>query len=160
MIQTITEDLPTSTTAVRSYRWDSTSFQTVSASGGTATEDVHALFQRHRAKPRPDPKRRLRGFVIAFQGTQARVGFVGDDKSVTEYLLPRQNLRHAGITAINQPFEMDEIEESSEGEYSLTYRFRPMAKANSAATDILDTDDDLTELRAAALRHFGESSDD
>lgn len=88
---------------------------------------------------RATPKRRLRGFVIAFSGQEVRVGFVQADDSIIEYLLPAASLKKAGITEENQPFEMDEIEETTDGEYSLTYRYRSMAPAASAATDILES---------------------
>jgi hypothetical protein len=112
-----------------------------------------------RQKPRTTPKRRLRGFVIAFRGQEVRVGFVQADESIIEYLLPIGSLQKAGITEENQPFEMDEIEETSDGEYSLTYRYRPMAPASSAVTDILKSDERLAELRDAALQHFGNGTD-
>jgi len=108
----------------------------------------------------PPPKRRLRGFVIAFQGDQVRVGFAGDDHSVIEYLLPAANLKKARITAPNQPFEMDEFEQTDQDGFSLTYRFRPMASAESAFTETLELGDDLAELRDAALRHFGSHAQD
>ena len=107
-----------------------------------------------------NPKRRLRGFVIAAMGEQVRVGFVQHDNSVVEYLLPEKNLRKAGITAINQPFEMDEIEQKVGDGYFTGYVFRPMAHANAVVTDTFDADDDLTELRDAALRHFGKKTAD
>ena len=97
-----------------------------------------------------NPKRRLRGFLIASMGEQVRVGFVQQDNSVVEYLLPEKNLRKAGITAINQPFEMDEIEQKVGDGYLSGYVFRPMAQANAVVTDTFDSDDDLTELRNAA----------
>jgi hypothetical protein len=130
------------------------SFEAIPFSGVTSKERFPVIRQPFKTKRGPDPKRRLRGFVIAFHGVQVRVGFVEDGK-VIQYMLPAKNLHRAGITAINQPFEMDEIEETGEGEYSLTYRFRPMTKADSATTDILDIDDELAELRDAALQHFG-----
>lgn len=124
----------------------------------TAAEETPVL--RHsKQKPRTTPKRRLRGFVIAFYGQEVRVGFVQPDGSIIEYLLPIRSLQKAGITEENQPFEMDEIEESGDGEYSLTYRYRPMAPAASAVTDILESDEHLAELRDAALQHFGNGTD-
>lgn len=107
-----------------------------------------------------NPKRRLRGFLISTGENQARVGFVQDDKSVVEYLLPEKNLRNAGITAVNQPFEMDEIEQKVGDGYLTGYVFRPMALANAVVTDSFDTDDDLAELRNAALSHFGKKAHD
>lgn len=125
---------------------------------GTVTEETPVARQTPK-KSRPAPKRRLRGFVIAFCGQEVRVGFVQADGTIIEYLLPAASLKKAGITEENQPFEMDEIEETADGEYSLTYRYRPMAPAASAATDILESDERLAELRAAALQHFGNGSD-
>ena len=126
--------------------------------GGSVPEEI-ALARQSPKKSRTAPKRRLRGFLIAFCGQEVRVGFVEPDGSIIEYLLPSTSLRKAGITEENQPFEMDEIEESSDGEYSLTYRYRPMAPAASAVTDILESDERLAELRDAALQHFGNGTD-
>ena len=107
-----------------------------------------------------NPKRRFRGFLISAGENQARVGFVQADNSVVEYLLPEKNLRKAGITAINQPFEMDEIEQKVGDGFLSGYVFRPMAAASAVLTDTFDADDDLAELRNAALRHFGKKADD
>jgi hypothetical protein len=117
-----------------------------------------------RKAPRQDigknPKRRMRGFLISTGENQARVGFVQADHSVIEYLLPEKNLRKAGITAINQPFEMDEIEQEFGDGFLSGYVFRPMAHAKAVVTDTFDADDDLAELRDAALRHFARKTDD
>lgn len=107
-----------------------------------------------------NPKRRLRGFLVSTGENHARVGFVQEDSSVVEYLLPEKNLRKAGITAINQPFEMDEIEQKVGDGFLTGYVFRPMAQANAVVTDTFDADDDLAELRNAALRHFAKKSND
>ena len=126
--------------------------------GVTAQEEVPVTRQTPK-RSRSAPKRRLRGFVIAFYGQEVRVGFVQADRSIVEYMLPAVSLKKAGITEENQPFEMDEIEETADSEYSLTYRYRPMAPADSAVIDILDTDERLSKLRDAALRRFGNGSD-
>lgn len=131
---------------------------TIRSVGFTALEETPTV-RYARRKPRISPKRRLRGFVIAFYGQEVRVGFVQADDSIIEYLLPSPSLKKAGITEENQPFEMDEIEETADGEYSLTYRYRPMAPAASATTDILESDERLAKLRDAALQHFGNGSD-
>lgn len=124
-----------------------------------STIDRNPLRKQSRQDLGANPKRRLRGFLIATMGEQVRVGFVQQDNSVVEYLLPEKNLRKAGITAINQPFEMDEIEQKVGDGYFTGYVFRPMAQANAVVTDTFDSDDDLTELRNAALRHFGKKTD-
>jgi len=107
-----------------------------------------------------NPKRRLRGFLISTGENHARVGFVQEDGAVVEYLLPEKNLRKAGITAINQPFEMDEIEQKIGDGFLTGYVFRPMADADAVVTDTFDADDDLAELRDAALRHFSGKAGD
>lgn len=107
-----------------------------------------------------NPKRRLRGFLISTGENHARVGFVQEDGTVVEYLLPEKNLRKAGITAINQPFEMDEIEQKVGDGFLSGYVFRPMAHADAVVTDTFDADDDLAELRDAALRHFSAKAGD
>jgi hypothetical protein len=112
------------------------------------------------SKAGPELKRRLRGFLISTGKNQARVGFVQQDNSVLEYLLPEKNLRKAGITAINQPFEMDEIEQKVGDGFLSGYVFRPMAAAHAVVTDNFDSDTELSELRKAALRHFGRKTGD
>jgi hypothetical protein len=111
------------------------------------------------SKAGSNPKRRLRGFLISKHETQARVGFVQEDNSVVEYLLPEKNLRKAGITAINQPFEMDEIEQRAGDGFLYRYLFRPLAAANEVVIDSFAAPDDLAELRNAALQHFGRKVD-
>lgn len=96
-----------------------------------------------------NPKRRLRGFLISTGENHARVGFVQEDGAVVEYLLPGVNLRKAGITAINQPFEMDEIEQKVGDGFLTGYVFRPMADADAVVTDTFDADDELAELNQA-----------
>ena len=113
-----------------------------------------------RQDSRGNPKRRLRGFLISRSENHAHVGFVQEDNSVVEYLLPESSLRKAGITAINQPFEMDEIEQKDDDGYLAAYVFRPMASADAVVTDTLDSDDELAKLRDAALRHFGKQAQD
>lgn len=115
---------------------------------------------QNRNRRAPSPTRRLRGFLISLSGRDARVGFVDPGGSVTEYLLPATRLKKAGITAVNQPFEMDEIEEETSGGHLSGYVFRPMAPADATVTDIFEVDCDLAELRDAALRHFGNPADD
>lgn len=107
-----------------------------------------------------NPKRRLRGFLISTGEGQARVGFVQEDNSVVQYLLPEKNLRKAGITSINQPFEMDEIEQQVGDGFLSGYVFRPMAAADAVVTETFDADDDLAELRNAALCHFRGKAED
>lgn len=113
-----------------------------------------------RRETRGNPKRRLRGFLISTAENHARVGFVQEDGSVIEYLLPEKNLRKAGITGINQPFEMDEIEEKVGDGFLSGYVFRPMAHADAVVIDTFDADDELAALRNAALRHFARKTDD
>ena len=102
------------------------------------------------------PRRRLRGFLISMESDFARVAFVDDSKSITEYRLPARQLRTAHITEANQPFEMDEIEQEIDGGMLVGYLFRPMAPASSCLTDYLNEDQELVRLRDAAIRHFGQ----
>jgi hypothetical protein len=146
--------------------WSSGSHETRTTSDESLSEiRVSDLGRAHTRKAaRQDiggnPKRRLRGFLISTAENHARVGFVLEDSSVVEYLLPEKNLRKAGITAINQPFEMDEIEQKVGDGFLTGYVFRPMAQANAVVTDTFDADENLAELRNAALRYFGKKTDD
>src|SRR4051812_11694054 len=79
------------------------------------------------SRPRRKNLRRLRGFVIEDQGREFKVGFVedGEHEKVTLYYLPSDLFRHAGVTAENQQFELDEIiSKYRDGSVALTYHVR------------------------------------
>ena len=159
-------DIKTDRSADFGTAWSSGSYEARTTSEESLVEiGVAGLGSGHLRKSTQqtigaNPKRRLRGFLISTGENHARVGFVQEDSSVVEYLLPEKNLRKAGITAINQPFEMDEIEQKVGDGFLSGYVFRPMAHAKAVVTDTFDADDDLAELRDAALRHFGRKADD
>lgn len=135
-------------------------FPTSSTSGDTGfvEENVEEIRQRPARKTRAtaQPKRRLRGFLIAIHDDQARVAFVDEQNEKIEYYLPSKFLQRAKVTGRFQPFELDEIEEDTGTGIRLGYEIRPMAGSNQTFVDVLDTDDELAKLRDAALKHFGE----
>ena len=149
---------------ISATEWSSSSHGARTDQGGLLSELGVSEARGHaRDKTRQEitanPIRRLRGFLISTSENQARVGFVGEDDSVVEYLLPEKLLRKAGINAVNQPFEMDEIEQKVGDSYLSGYVFRPMADAQAVVTDIYEVDEDLAELRNEALRYFGGETD-
>ena len=81
--------------------------------------------------------RRLRGFVQSFSENDAIVVFIQKNEKNTvvpeqySYAFPKHILAKNRITAVNQPFEMDQIE-VEENEYFYTIqKYRPIAEANS-----------------------------
>ncbi len=97
--------------------------------------------------------RRMKGFLIEIRGTEAKVGFV-EGESIYEYYLPAENLRKAGIKSENQPFEMDEIEIKSEGEYMTGYRYRPLSMPNDAFQDSFTLDSERVRKRDLIFQAF------
>src|SRR5207302_8917646 len=63
-----------------------------------------------RKKPTEKVVRRLNGFVVEDKGEEYEVAFVEKGNQLVIYYLPARHLRKAGITAPNQPFQMDEVE--------------------------------------------------
>lgn len=98
--------------------------------------------------------RRLRGFVVEDRGRELKVAFVPEDGAEDKlvlYYLPADLLRHAGVTAENQQFELDEVvTKFRDGSVAVTYHVRPSAPANEGFVDPLDLDaarrDKLTVL--------------
>jgi|LakMenEpi03Aug12_release.lakeMendotaPanAssembly.Ray.scaffolds.fasta_scaffold498891_2 hypothetical protein len=109
---------------------------------------------RSRAKSTTNRRtvRRLKGFLIEFNGEEARVGFLNDNQ-VVEYFLPARYLKESKITEPGQPFEMDEYEEKRATGFSTGTEFKPIASANSGTiTNRLLTQEQL-ELRNAILAY-------
>jgi len=110
----------------------------------------------HTSKRQPKTNRRtirrLRGFLIAYEGGEARVGFV-DGKTVTEYCLPEKYLRASKIIERGQPFEMDEFEEISPHGFTSGTEFRPIAAVGTGKTSTATLSAEQTELRNAILAY-------
>ncbi len=103
--------------------------------------------------------RRLKGFLIEMQGADARVAFVENGQTI-HYDLPAEQLRHAGISARNQPFQMDEVEMQAGDEgWFVGYRFLPLAKPSDAYIETLDLDDERKRKRDLIFKEFANSQD-
>src|SRR5207247_713866 len=87
--------------------------------------------KRSDRKNEPRVLRRLNGFLVEMQGTEARVAFVEDGQTIL-YDIPAEQLRRSGILTKNQPFQMDEIEMQTEGGLVVGYRFLPLANPSDA----------------------------
>jgi len=89
---------------------------------------------------KPHVSRRLHGFFIQQEGTEARVAFVYDGKLV-HYFLPYQRLEEAGVTVENQPFEMDEYETLLEGIPMKGYKITAAARPEDCYPEVLPLDE-------------------
>jgi hypothetical protein len=82
--------------------------------------------------------RRLRGILVQQEGANAQVVFDADGTFLV-YTLPSNQLQKSGVTQDNQPFEMDELELTPEGEAPVIgYTFRPLASPSDMFIDTLD----------------------
>jgi hypothetical protein len=103
--------------------------------------------------------RRLKGFLVETQGLDSRIVFVSDGEAVP-YYLPTAQLKKAGITAPNQPFEMDEFEmETDDGAYAIGYRFLALAKPSDVFPDVLELDVERQRKRDLIFKKFGKAKD-
>ena len=76
------------------------------------------------------------------------------------YDLPAEQLRHAGITAKNQPFQMDEVEmQACDEGWFVGYRFVPLAKLSDAYIETLNLDDERKRKRDLIFKEFAKSQD-
>jgi len=101
--------------------------------------------------------RRLKGFLVENRGRDCKVAFIEKDSPIF-YYLPSNALHQAGITAENQPFEMDEFEsKNSDGSFSTGYTFRPLANPTDAFSDPLDLDEKRREKLKVILKRFGKA---
>ncbi len=101
--------------------------------------------------------RRLDGFLVEDEGEEYKVVFI-EDGSPVEYYMPSSPLRKAGITASNQPFQMDEIEiESASGRVVTGYSFSPMAKPSDVFNDAIELTDERRRKLNAIFKRFGKA---
>ena len=108
-------------------------------------------------------KRRLKGFLVelpvATQNQEARVAFIENGETIL-YNLPAEPIRKAGITLLNQPFEMDEIEtEGEDGSFTVSYRYKALAMPADAYIQTLNFDDERKRKRDLILKAFGKTQD-
>lgn len=106
-------------------------------------------------------KRRLRGFLVELPDAtqEARVAFVENGEMIP-YDLPAEPIRKAGIILPNQPFEMDEIETQGEdGSFTVSYRYKALAKPADAYIQTLNFDDERKRKRALILKTFSKTQD-
>lgn len=127
-----------------------------SSTVGTIVEEINAPVAGGAIRRRtalPLVKRRFRGIVLELLGENARVGFE-DDGKVIEYILPSVQLRKAGVSHLNQPFEMDEVESKTDGGYFVGYVFRPLAKSGDSFKDsVVLTPERQAKLKALFEKH-------
>ena len=102
--------------------------------------------------------RRMQGFLIEMTGLEAKVAFV-EAGATHEYYLPSSHLRGAGITAENQPFQMDEVEIKTEGGVIVGYEFQPLAKPADAFPDSFALDPERERKRNLIFKTFGHAED-
>ena len=108
-------------------------------------------------KSRPRILRRLYGFLIEFQGPSARVGFLQGGQ-VIQYQLPAEQLRRSDITLRNQPFQMDEVEITSDaGNVIVGYSFQSLAKPSDAYNDTLELDAERKRKRDLIFQRFAKA---
>jgi len=102
--------------------------------------------------------RRLKGFIAALNGKDARVAFVQDGENIF-YDFPASLLRKQGITALHQPFEMDEVSFEMEPYAAVTaYEFRPLAKVSDGYQETLNLDADRERKRNLIFQKFGKAA--
>jgi hypothetical protein len=98
--------------------------------------------------------RRVRGFLIETIGPECKVAFE-DKGNLLLYYLPADSLSKAGITAPNQPFEMDEIEfRLGPNDHVAGYRFKPLAKVGDEVAEAVPLDEEYKEKLQVILHHF------
>lgn len=119
--------------------------------------------QRSAALSRRESKekilRRLDGFLVEDQGEEYKVAFVEEDNLIF-YYLPASPLRKAGITAPNQPFQMDELEvELASGRTMTGYSFVALAKPSDSFNDSIELNDERRRKLTAIFKRFGKVKD-
>jgi hypothetical protein len=97
--------------------------------------------------------RRLKGFLIEISGEDAKVGFVEGGETY-EYYLPAAQLTKAGIKAENQPFQMDEVEETTDTGVMFGYEFQPLACPADAFQDSFPLDKERQRKRDLIFQTF------
>ncbi len=106
--------------------------------------------------------RRLRGFVIQDCGREFKVGFVetkDGEQRMTQYFVPADFLKHAGVLKENQQFELDEVlTKYRDGSVAVTYHVRPCAAPGEAFDDPLALDAEHRAKLAELLHKLGDAA--
>ena len=103
--------------------------------------------------------RRLNGFLIEDEGEEYKVALVENGNSVF-YYLPSSPLRKAGITAPNQPFQMDEVEvELPNGRNATAYSFVALAKPSESFPDSIEMNEERQRKLNTIFKRFGKPKD-
>lgn len=100
--------------------------------------------------------RRFTGYLMEFEGRNARVAFV-ENGEVFQYDMPADRLQRSGIEIVNQPFQMDEFETRTDDGLEVGYRFRPLAKASDKFVETLDLDEEQKRKRDLILKKFAKA---
>jgi hypothetical protein len=133
-----------------------------SSSGNASFEIRSARSSKNPIKRTTGEKtvRRFEGFVVEDEGEEYKVAFVQDAQLVF-YYLPASQLRAAGISAPNQPFQMDEMEvKLSTGSVITGYAFVPLAKPSDSFNDSIDLNkNERRDKLNAVFKRFGKTSD-
>lgn len=96
--------------------------------------------------------KRLRGFVYEFSGSDVIVVFI-ENGNEYKYTMPKNLLKKNGITELNQPFEMNELEiEDKDGLYLKT-TFKPIAASNISTIVSFELSEEEKEMRKRVLTH-------
>ena len=120
--------------------------------------NINGRFKLQEGKARKKVERKLRGFVVQFESEDVRVLLSSAKGEQYQYKFPAVQLRAAGITVENQPFELQEIKtiDADDGLPVYGIKFRPMAPAASAQLVGLDSDEEFRSKRQKTLAYFSE----
>lgn len=100
--------------------------------------------------------RRMNGLLTEVQGKNACVTFIVN-KQTFEYEMPAERLLRSGIKAVNQPFQMDEVEIQMGDGLVVGYHFRPLAKESDAYTETLSFNDERKKKLELILNKFAKA---
>lgn len=106
--------------------------------------------------------RRLRGFVIQDCGREFKVGFVeaaGEGEKMTQYFVPAEFLKHAGVMKENQQFELDEVlTKYRDGSVAVTFHVKPCAAQGEGFDDPLALDAEHRAKLSELLHKLGDAA--
>jgi hypothetical protein len=148
-----------------SQGWGSVGFQSINETVGkleaVAGRKVATIASRPKEPKQPKGRkvlRRLKGFIVALNGPETRVAFVHEGEKI-QYDFPASLLRKKGISALHQPFEMDEVSFEMEPYAAVTaYEFRPLAKVSDGYQETLTLDADRERKRNLIFQKFGNAA--
>jgi hypothetical protein len=124
---------------------------------GIRYHDLHRQsVQEPRAPLRKSFIRRFIGVLKSMNHEEALV-LIASPNGEYAYTLPARQIRKAGITIPNQPFEMNEIEVTVGDETFPTYEFKPLADLKSAYVETVKSSPEIKECDDLISRAFGKS---